>query len=40
MDEIDALKKKETAKHEIQAISKSEKSEDEINVDLTENEGA
>jgi outer membrane murein-binding lipoprotein Lpp len=37
MDEVDALKKKETAKHEIQAIIKSEKSEDEINVDLTEN---
>jgi hypothetical protein len=39
MDEVDALKKKETAKHEIQASIKSEKSEDEINVDLTENEG-
>jgi len=37
MDEVDALKKKETAKHEIQAIIKLEKSEDEINVDLTEN---
>jgi hypothetical protein len=37
MDEVDALKKKETAKHEIQAFIKSEKSEDEINVDLTEN---
>ena len=37
MDEVDALKKKETAKHEVQAFIKSEKSEDEINVDLTEN---
>jgi hypothetical protein len=37
MDEVDALKKKETAKHEIQAFIKSEKSEDEINVDVTEN---
>ncbi|MFN9983691.1 MAG: hypothetical protein ACK53Y_27450, partial [bacterium] len=37
MDEVDALKKKETAKHEIQALIKSEKSEDQINVDLTEN---
>jgi hypothetical protein len=37
MDEVDALKKKETAKHEIQALIKSEKSENEINVDLTEN---
>ena len=37
MDEVDALKKKETAKHEIQAFIKSEKNEDEINVDLTEN---
>jgi hypothetical protein len=37
MDEEDAFKKKETTKHEIQAIIKSEKSEDEINVDLTEN---
>ena len=37
MDEVDALKKRETAKHEIQTIIKSEKSEDENNVDLTEN---
>ena len=37
MDEVDALKKKETTKHEIQTIIKSEKSEDENNVDLTEN---
>ena len=37
MDEVDALKKKKTAKHEIQAFIKSEKSEDEINVDLNEN---
>jgi len=37
MDEVDALKKKETAKHEIQTIIKSEKMEDENNVDLTEN---
>ena len=37
MDEVDALKKKETAKHEIQALIKSEKSENDINVDLTEN---
>ena len=37
MDEVDALKKRETAKHEIQALIKSEKSENEVNVDLTEN---
>jgi outer membrane murein-binding lipoprotein Lpp len=39
MDEVDALKKKETAKQELQTIIKSEKSEDENNVDLTENYG-
>ena len=37
MDEVDALKKKETAKQELQTIIKLEKSEDENNVDLTEN---
>ena len=37
MDEVDALKKKETAKQEKQTVIKSEKSEDENNVDLTEN---
>ena len=37
MDEVDALKKKETAKQELQTVIKSEKSEDENNVDLTEN---
>ncbi|MFN9980574.1 MAG: hypothetical protein ACK53Y_11690, partial [bacterium] len=37
LDEVDALKKKETAKHEIQALIISEKSENEINVDLNEN---
>ena len=37
MDEVDALKKRETAKHEIQAVIKSEKSEDKNNVDLSEN---
>ncbi|MFO0446427.1 MAG: hypothetical protein ACK524_09660 [Planctomyces sp.] len=38
MDEVDALKKKETAKQELQTIIKSEKNEDEKNnVDLTEN---
>jgi len=37
MDEVDALKKKETAKHELQTIIKSEIMEDENNVDLTEN---
>ena len=37
MDEVDALKKKETAKHEMQTVIKSEKMEDENNVDLTEN---
>jgi hypothetical protein len=37
MDEVDALKKKETAKQELQTVIKSEKNEDENNVDLTEN---
>jgi hypothetical protein len=37
MDEVDALKKKETAKQELQTVIKSEKSGDENNVDLTEN---
>jgi hypothetical protein len=36
MDEVDALKKKETAKQELQTVIKSEKNEDEDNVDLTE----
>ena len=39
MDEIDALKKKETAKQELQTVIKSEKNEGENNVDLTENYG-
>jgi outer membrane murein-binding lipoprotein Lpp len=39
MDEVDALKKKETTKQELQTIIKSEKSEDKNNVDLTENYG-
>jgi hypothetical protein len=37
MDEVDALKKKETTKQELQTVIKSEKSGDEINVDLNEN---
>ena len=37
INEVEALKKKETAKHEIQAVIKSEKSEDKNNVDLSEN---
>jgi len=37
MDEVDTLKKKETAKQELQTVIKSEKSGDENNVDLTEN---
>jgi hypothetical protein len=37
MDEVDALEKKETIKQELQTVIKSEKSEDENNVDLTEN---
>jgi hypothetical protein len=37
MDEIDALKKKETAKQELQTIIKSEKSGHENNFDLNEN---
>jgi len=37
MDEVDALKKKETAKQELQTIIKSEKSGHENNFDLNEN---
>jgi hypothetical protein len=37
MDEVDTLKKKETAKQELQTVIKSEKSGDDNNVDLTEN---
>jgi hypothetical protein len=37
MDEVDALKKKETAKQELQHVIKSEKSGDEKDVDLSEN---
>jgi hypothetical protein len=37
MDEVDALKKKETTKQELKTVIKSEKSGDEINVDLNEN---
>jgi hypothetical protein len=37
MDEVDALKKKETTKQELQPIIKSEKSGDEKDVDLSEN---
>jgi hypothetical protein len=37
MDEVDALKKKETAKQELQPIIKSEKSGDEKDVYLSEN---
>ena len=39
MDEVDALKKKETAKQELQPVIKLEKSGDEKDVDLSENEG-
>jgi hypothetical protein len=37
MDEVDALKKKETVQQELQTVIKSGKNEDENNVDLTEN---
>ena len=37
MDEVDALKKKETAKQELQPVIKSEKSGDERDVDVSEN---
>jgi len=37
MDEVDALKKKETAKQELQPIIKSETSGDEKDVDLSQN---
>jgi len=37
MDEVDALKKKETTKQELQPVIKSEKSGDEKDVDLIEN---
>ena len=37
MDEVDALKKKETAKQELQPVIKSEKSGDEKDVVLSEN---
>jgi hypothetical protein len=37
MDEVDALKKKETTKQELQPIIKMEKSGDEKDVDLSEN---
>jgi hypothetical protein len=37
MDEVEALKKKETAKQELQSVMKSEKSGDEKDVDLVEN---
>jgi len=37
LDEVDALKKKETTKQELQPIIKSEKSGDEQDVELVEN---
>jgi len=37
MVEVNALKKTETAKQELQTVIKSEKSGDENNVDLTDN---
>jgi hypothetical protein len=37
LDEVDALKKKETAKQELQPIIKLEKSGDEKDVDVSEN---
>jgi hypothetical protein len=37
LDEVDALKKKETAKQELQPVIKSEKSGDEKDVDVSEN---
>jgi len=37
MDEVDTLKKKETAQQELQPVIKSEKSGDEKDVDLIEN---
>ncbi len=37
MDEVDALKEKETAKQELQPVIKSEKSGNEKDVDLSEN---
>jgi len=37
LDEVDALKKKETTKQELQPFFKSEKSGDEKDVDVSEN---
>jgi len=37
LDEVDALKKKTTAKQELQPIIKSEKSRDEKDVDVSDN---
>jgi hypothetical protein len=37
LDEVDALKKKETTKQELQPVIKPEKSGDEKDVDVSEN---